>query len=214
MEPFALLVIARTQSLAQRLRSALDMEEYLIRWVPSTAQALKLGLAPSLVILDLPPSGGARCIARLRRRFDAPLLALSRAEQLVPPVVDASLSWPCSIEQLVDLIEITRIDHAPQVVRAGSMSLDTGTRRLQVNGALYQLRPLASRILALLMARAGQVVPRDELFRHVWRLDDGDNTRALDVHIAYLRRALEAEPRKPKLILTERGVGYRLQPPE
>jgi two-component system response regulator RegX3 len=48
----------------------------------------------------------------------------------------------------------------------------------------------------------------------VWHTNDGDNTRALDVHIAYLRRKLEADPRRPKLIVTERGVGYRLHPPD
>jgi DNA-binding response OmpR family regulator len=213
MEPFTLLIIARTQSLAKRLRGALDVEEYLIRWVSSTAQALRLDLVPSLVLLDLPLSSGTRCVARLRRRFDAPLLVLLRADQPVPSPVDASLARPYRIERLIELIEVTLIDHAPQVIRAGGMSLDTGTRRLQVNGTLFQLRPLGCRILAFLMARAGQVVARDELFRRVWHTDDGDNTRALDVHIAHLRRALEANPRQPKLIITERGIGYRLEPP-
>jgi DNA-binding response OmpR family regulator len=93
------------------------------------------------------------------------------------------------------------------------MSLDTEARRLQMNGSLHQLRPLACRILAHLMAHAGEIVPREELFRRVWRMDDTDNTRALDVHIAYLRRELEEDPRHPTLIVTERGVGYRLKPP-
>jgi DNA-binding response OmpR family regulator len=52
------------------------------------------------------------------------------------------------------------------------------------------------------------------LFQRVWRVDDGDNTRALDVHIAYLRRVLESDPHYPRLIRTERGLGYRLQPPD
>jgi DNA-binding response OmpR family regulator len=99
------------------------------------------------------------------------------------------------------------------MVRVGGMSLDTRARRLQVNGSLYRLRPIGCRILALLMARAGSVVHRDELFHRVWQVDDRDNTRALDVHIAHLRRTLEPDPRHPQLIVTERGLGYRLQPP-
>jgi len=93
------------------------------------------------------------------------------------------------------------------------MSLDTELRRLQLNGAVHQLRPIGCRILAVLMGRAGTAVPREELFRRVWHTEDGDNTRSLDVHIASLRRQLEEDPRHPQLILTERGVGYRLQPP-
>lgn len=213
MEPFTLLVVARTQSLAGHLRGALDAEQYLIRWVPSVVQSLKLGLRPSLVILDLPSSGGARSAARLNREFDVPVLALAREGQPVPPHVDASLARHKSVEHLVELIEITLIDHSPDKVHAAGMSLDLRTRRLQINGSVYQLRPIGCQILALLMARAGKVVSRDELFRRVWRTDDGDNTRALDVHIAQLRRELEPDPRHPQLIVTERGVGYHLQPP-
>jgi DNA-binding response OmpR family regulator len=149
-------------------------------------------------------------VTRLKGRFGAPVLALVSREQPVPEQVDASLSTPYEQGDLVEQIETLLIDHSPHRMQAGGMSLDTKSRRLQVNGATHQLRPLGSRILALLMARAGQIVPRDELFRRVWGTDDGDNTRALDVHIAQLRRQLESDPHQPKLILTERGVGYRL----
>jgi DNA-binding response OmpR family regulator len=200
--------------LARRLRAALEGEEYIIRWVSSTTQALELDLRPSLLILDLPPSGGQRSTARLKRAFDVPLLAIARPGLPLPDSVDVSLPRPYQLERLVDEIENTLIIHSPDLVRAGAMCLDTQTRRLQVNGSLHQLRPLACQILAHLMARAGQVVSREDLFRRVWHTDDGDNTRALDVHISYLRRELEPNPREPALILTERGLGYRLEPPE
>lgn len=214
MDPYALLVVARTQSLAERLRGTLDAEQYLIRWVPSTAQARELDLQPSLVVLDPPPSGGVRCATRLKRRFQAPLLALLRAEQPIPDCADASLRRPFEVDQLAALIQTTLMRCGPHIVQVAGMSLDTRTRRLEINGDLYQLRPIGCRILALLMERAGSVVPRDELFRSVWHTDDGDNTRVLDVHIAYLRSLLEADPRQPTLILTEPRVGYRLQPPD
>jgi DNA-binding response OmpR family regulator len=213
MEPYTLLVISRTQSLAKRLRDVLDVEQYLVRWVPSTRQALQLDLRPALLILDLPPSGGSRSAPRLKRQFEAPLLAIFRGEQSLPKVVDASLARPCHLPHLVELIEATLIDHAPHIVRAGRMSLDRETRRLQMNGEVYQLRPIGCEILALLMAQAGDVVRRDELFRRVWQTEDGDSTRALDVHIAHLRREIESDSRNPAVILTERGIGYRLDPP-
>ena len=213
MEPYTLLIIARSQSLAKRLRSALDPEQYLIRWVPSTAQALQLELLPSLLVLDLPPSGGARSVLRLRRQFDAPLIALSGSDQSPPEQVDATLSRSARVSELVALIAVTLINHSPDMIHAAGMSLDRETRRLQVNGAVHQLRPIGCQVLALLMAQAGRVVPRDELLRGVWRSEEVDTTRALDVHIAQLRRQIEVNPRRPKLILTERGAGYRLQPP-
>jgi len=141
-------------------------------------------------------------------------VALARSGQAGLAQADASLVRPFEIGQLVELIEATLISHSPGIICAGKMCLDAEQRRLQVNGSVYELRPLANDILALLMRHSGQVIPRDELFRQVWHTNDGDNTRALDVHIAYLRRKLEADPRKPKLIVTERGVGYRLHPPE
>jgi DNA-binding response OmpR family regulator len=214
MEPFALLIIARSQSLAKHLRDALDAEQYLIRWVASSAQALHLDVSPSLLILDLPSSGGARSVTRLKRRFDAPLLVLLPADQAVPDQADGYLFRPYAPERLVERIETILMDASPHVLCVAEMSLDTDTRRLQINGTFFQLPPLGCRIMAVLMSRAGQVISRDELFRRVWRIDDLDGTRALDVHIAHLRHQLEADSHHPKLILTERGLGYRLQPPE
>ncbi|MGD9047172.1 MAG: response regulator transcription factor [Anaerolineae bacterium] len=213
MEPYTLLIIARTQSLAKRLRGALDAERYVIRWAPSTKQALALTLNPSLLVLDLPASGGVRSVTRLKRRFGVPLLALCRADQSGPPQADACLPRPYRTQALVDLVETTLINHSPHMVCVADISLDTASRNLQIDGTVHQLRPIACRIMAVLIAQAGKAVPRDELFRRVWGTDDGDRTRALDVHIAYLRRELEDDPRRPRLIVTERGVGYRLRPP-
>ena len=214
MDSYALLVVERSQSLAAHLRRTLDAEQYLIRWVPSTTQALALDLWPSLLILDLPPSGGARSVPRLKLRFEVPLLALLQPGQATPGQVDAFLPRPFTVAQLEEAIYATLMAHTPHVVQVKGMSLDTRTRRLQVDGVFYQLRPIGCQILAVLMARAGNAVPRDELFHRVWHTDDGDNTRVLDVHIANLRRLLEVDPRRPKLIVTEWRVGYRLQPPD
>ncbi len=213
MEPYSLLVISRTQSIAKRLRSALGAGECLIRWVRSTGQALDFDPDPDLLLMDQPPSGGARNATRLKRRFDAPLLLLSRAGLGIPEDVDATLPRSAETERVVDLIEATLIERSPHRVRAAGMSLDREMGRLQMAGEVYQLRPTGSQILAELMAEAGKVVPREELFRRVWQTEDGDNTRALDVHISHLRKEIEPDPRNPVLIVTERGVGYRLEPP-
>ena len=212
MDPYTLVVIARTQSLARQLKAVLDPAQYLVRWVPSTSQALALDLEASLVMLEAPPTGGRRSVAWLKRRYDAPLLVLSRHEADPALAADATLFHPFTAEQLVAQIQTTLMSCMPDVLQVPGMSLYTKTHRLQVRGSLHQLRPTGSRILALLMARPGEVVSRRDLFRQVWHTEEVDSTRALDVHISYLRRVVEATPRYPQVIVTVRGVGYRLEP--
>lgn len=212
MASYTLVVIARTQSLVRQLREALDPSQYLIRWVPSTSQALHLDLEASLLILAAPSTGGCRSAVWLKRRFSAPLLVLLPPGTPALAKADASLRRPFSVEELVAEIQTTLVTCAPSVVQAPGMSLDTQTHRLQIGGHLHRLRPTESRILAVLMDSPGAVVARDELVRKVWDAEEGDGTRALDVHISHLRRVVEETPRYPKLIVTVRGVGYRLDP--
>jgi DNA-binding response OmpR family regulator len=62
----------------------------------------------------------------------------------------------------------------------------------------------------MLMNHHGEVVERERLFRQVWNTDYTGDTRTLDVHISWLRQAIEKDPRNPKFLKTIRGVGYRL----
>jgi two-component system KDP operon response regulator KdpE len=202
------------------LQASFDAEQYCLRWVPTASQALGLDLRPNVVILELPSSGGTRNLARLKRRFPVPVLALTQGDhrrsgtpQGTSEGVEASLARPFRMAQLVQLVHVTLMASAPGILRAPGMSLDTKTRRLQVNRTLYQLPPIGCRIMAVLMARFGSVVSREDLFRDVWHTEHRDSSRALDVHIAGLRRLLEPDPRHPKLIVTERRVGYWFRPP-
>ena len=213
MVPANLLVIARTRSLARRLQDALGADQVRARWLPSTSQALVLEMSPALVLLELPDSGGERDTVRLNRRFDAPLLALYRSGHPLPEGADASLCRPFRMAQLAHLVQKTLQKHAPGILQAAGMSLDTQSRRLQVGDRFHQLPPIGCQILALLMEAPGRAVARDELFRRVWNTEDGDSTRALDVHVSHLRRIVEPDPRHPCLIVTERGLGYRLESP-
>jgi two-component system, OmpR family, KDP operon response regulator KdpE len=214
MVPYKLLVVARTQSLAKRLQDALGGDQHLIRWVPSTSQALALDFEPSLLLLDLPPSGGSRSVAWLKEQFNSPLIALPRPGLPFPAGVDASLPHPWTMAALTDLIQSTLMASMPDIVQVGALTLDRRAMLLQVQGASHVLRPTGCRILALLMARAGSVVSRDEIFHRAWHTDDRDHTRVLDVHIAYLRRLIEPDPSHPTWIRTERGIGYWLEAPD
>lgn len=214
MGQYSLLVIARGQTLVGRLQRVVDPEQCSIHWAASTRQAMGLDTHPDLLVVDLPPSGGVRTIAQLKRRFPVPVLAVQRPGR--PPIPEIDATFPSTVEptQLAGLVESTLRTSTLGIVRAPGMSLDTTTRRLEVNGDSLQLPPLACQILAVLMRRPGRVVFRDELFRRVWQTEYRDSSRALDVHVAILRRLMEPDPRRPKLIVTERGFGYRFDPPE
>ena len=137
MEPDTLLIVARTQSLVNRLRAVLDADRYVLRWVSSTRQALGLDVEPGLILLDLPASGGDRCAIRLKERFDAPLLAMLRATQSVPVEADAHLSIPCDLDLLLARIESAEADL--EMAEATLALAKAGARQETLDHALAQL---------------------------------------------------------------------------
>ncbi len=89
--------------------------------------------------------------------------------------------------------------------------LDLRALELHANGRAYRLTVMEADLLAYLVRHAGQVVSRKAILEDVWGLHEDTDTRAIDNFIVRLRRYLEADPAKPTLIVTVRGVGYRLQ---
>jgi DNA-binding response OmpR family regulator len=77
-------------------------------------------------------------------------------------------------------------------------------------GKSTKLTPRLVTLLQMLMEHHGEVVERETLFKKVWETNYTGDTRTLDVHISWLRRAIELDPEKPKFLKTIRGVGYRL----
>jgi DNA-binding response OmpR family regulator len=73
-----------------------------------------------------------------------------------------------------------------------------------------KLTPRLVRLLRILMERHGEVVEREALFKQVWETNYTGDTRTLDVHISWLRKAIELDPDNPRFLHTIRGVGYRL----
>jgi len=92
----------------------------------------------------------------------------------------------------------------------GLIRLDTERRRVRCQGREARLTPRLAQLLQILMEHPGAVVERAQLFRQVWKTEYTEDTRTLDVHISWLREALEEDPRHPQFLKTIRGVGYRL----
>ncbi|MCC6990869.1 MAG: response regulator transcription factor [Acidobacteria bacterium] len=100
---------------------------------------------------------------------------------------------------------------AADVVGFAGHRLDLRALELHANGRAYRLTVMEADLLAYLGRHAGQVVSRKAILEDVWGLHEDTDTRAIDNFIVRLRRYLEADPAKPTLIVTVRGVGYRLQ---
>jgi DNA-binding response OmpR family regulator len=98
----------------------------------------------------------------------------------------------------------------PHVYANGAISINLDTHEAQVNGQAIELTPIEFKLLACLVDHEGKVVSHDYLLDQVWGQEHKDARHYLKLYIWYLRQKLEAEPTHPRLILTQRGVGYRL----
>lgn len=94
--------------------------------------------------------------------------------------------------------------------RMGPIVIDSDRNLVQCNGQRTTLTPRLMSLLDALMEKPGKVIPREKLFKNVWKTDYTGDTRTLDVHISWLRQAIEIDPRNPQLLITVRGVGYKL----
>jgi DNA-binding winged helix-turn-helix (wHTH) protein len=120
-----------------------------------------------------------------------------------------AVSEPNPVRLMAIVVELGRILRE-DVHEFGSLRVDVGHRQVTQNGKPVCLTQLEFQLLRHLMERAGSPVSRDELLRSVWGYDSEAFTRTVDVHVGYLRQKLEQDAKHPKLIVTVRGVGYKL----
>jgi len=120
------------------------------------------------------------------------------------------LALPFTVRKLNNRIKALLPIQSKNCLKAGAVQLDLEQHQVRCQGRKTHLTPRLTSLLEVLMREPGAVVKRDDLFREVWETDFIEDTRTLDVHISWLRKALEKDPRKPKFLKTLRGVGYRL----
>jgi two-component system, OmpR family, KDP operon response regulator KdpE len=179
---------------------------------------------PDVVILDLglPDLDGVEVVRRLREWSTVPVIILSaRArEQDKVAALDAGaddyLTKPFGAGELLARLRVA-LRHAASrgrpgepAIRVGGLEVDLAARRVHLEGAEVHLTPIEYRLLAALVRHAGLVVTHRQLLRDVWGPAYVEHTHTLRVHMASLRRKIEREPARPRYLLTELGVGYRL----
>jgi DNA-binding response OmpR family regulator len=178
---------------------------------------------PTLVVLDLNlgATDGLELLPELRRRTAAPILILSvrAAEEDVVRGLDLGaddyLTKPFSPRTLLArvraLLRRSGAEEAPEPIVAGALVLDLERQTVTVAGKGHvRLTPLELRLLQLLLARAGDTVPAERLISHVWGARGYGDKQLLKQLVHRLRRKLEADPARPRILLADPGSGYRL----
>src|SRR6266508_23395 len=169
---------------------------------------------PSLVIVNAPSlrSTGIRiCLSIRKKDAKIPIILIVEKEKVVDKeLVDSILSLPFTAQKLVNRVKALMPGDGNNVVSVGPIRLDLENRRVRSLGKNTKLTPRLITLLQFLMDKHGAVVEREALFKKVWETNYTGDTRTLDVHISWLRRAIELDPDSPKFLKTIRGVGYRL----
>lgn len=176
---------------------------------------------PHLVIVNAPSmrTTGKRICQSLRdKSVTLPIVLIVDAAANNTDKVEANvvLTLPFTLQKLVNRIRplLPNLDRK-DLLQVGPLQLDTEQRLVRCLNRQAKLTPRLVALLKILMEHPGQLIERKELFMQVWDTAYTVDTRTLDVHISWLRQAVEDDPRHPRFIKTIRGIGYRLdiEPP-
>jgi len=180
---------------------------------------------PDLILLDLglPDIDGLKVIGRLREWTGVPIIVLSARGQESDKVAaldagaDDYVSKPFGVGELLARMRVA-LRHAarsPQdpdqaTFSVGDLHVDFERRHVDVAGTPVRLTPIEYRLLATLIRHAGKVVTHRHLLKEVWGPTYSEEAHYVRIYVAQLRRKLEADSARPRYLLTEAGVGYRL----
>jgi len=225
------LLVEDEPALRRFLRAALAPRGFRLVEVETAAAAEMAATShnPDLVLLDLglPDGDGIALTRRLREWMQAPILVISARGREADKVealdagADDYLTKPFGVDELLARMRVA-LRHAARaaggteepVLEVGSLHLDFPRREVRVDDREVRLTPIEWKLLTLLARNAGKVITHRQILREVWGPAEGHQTHTVRVHMAALRRKLEADPARPRLIVTEPSVGYRLRDPD
>jgi two-component system KDP operon response regulator KdpE len=223
------LVIEGEGRLASLLGPRLEPRGVQVPSTPDAQEALALAHRdrPGFVILDMATAGmaGWQACKQIRQMADVPIAILSSGVKQTGQIRGVVLGEDGETDAALTLEDLeahicSAVDRAGTHVWGGSASYDDGTLRIDLErqvvsreGETTDLTPLERRLLGCLLRRPGQVVPYYELLEEMWGSAYEEDRHSLYVYVHSLRGKLEQNPRDPRYIRTEQGVGYRFAPP-
>lgn len=170
---------------------------------------------PDALVIDaasLRTTGSRICKSIKSSKPGLPVILITSKDNL--PVngsyADVRLLHPFTVRKLVNRIKLYAPGKGEEKIKAGPISLNTERLALSCNGNEELITPKMAKVLIYLIEEKGNVVKREDLFRRAWDTNYTADTRSLDVHISWLRKIIEKDPRRPKLLVTVRGKGYKL----
>jgi DNA-binding response OmpR family regulator len=224
-----ILLVEDEPTLSETLRYNLEREGYTVLSAADGVHGLELARReqPDLLILDimLPRLDGFSVCRILRQESDVPILMLTARQDEVDRIAglelgaDEYVAKPFSLGELLARVRaiMRRTDRQPsgsrEVLDAGALRVDTGSRRAWRAGAELTLSQKEFDLLTCLIRNRGMALSRDVLLERVWGYDFLGDSRTVDVHIRWLREKVEPDPGRPIYIQTVRGVGYRFEIP-
>ena len=220
-----ILVVEDEPEIRRFLRTSLASEDYrVVEAETGERGAIEAGtLKPDLAIVDLglPDIDGIEVIRRIRKWSPLPIIVLSaRArEQSKVEALDAGaddyVTKPFAVGELLARVRVAlrhaaRAPSGEEILAFGETTVDLQRRKITRAGAEVHLTPLEFRLLTCLAQHLGMVVTHRQLLREVWGPSHVEHTHYLRIYMKQLRDKLESDPIRPKHLLTETGIGYRL----
>ena len=220
------LLIEDEPAMRRFLRAALGTHEFRLVEAGTMREGLAqaAGRNPDVILLDLglPDGDGLDATRQLREWTTTPIIVLSARGQEQDKIAaldagaDDYLTKPFSVGELLARMRVALRHRAtggevPQLFEAGALRVDLARRTVTVGENDVHLTPTEYRLLAMLVKHAGKVLTHRQLLLEVWGSHNATQTQALRVYVTQLRHKIEQDPARPRLLLTEPGVGYRLK---
>ncbi len=227
-EPLATILVIEDEPQVRRfLRASLTKNGYRIVEAVTAEEGLTLAAThnPDVVLLDLglPDMDGIEVTRRLREWMTAPIIVISargREEDKVDALdvgADDYLTKPFGLGELMARLRVA-LRHAAKKGDAGDavfvmddLRVDREKRIVQIRNEEVHLTPIQYKLLVLLVQHAGKVMTHRQILKEVWGPPYATQTQYLRVYMGQLRQKLEVDPARPRYLLTEPGVGYRLK---
>jgi two-component system, OmpR family, KDP operon response regulator KdpE len=223
------LVVDDEPQLLRALQVNLHAEGYQVLTALDGTTALQHAESshPDLIVLDLglPDINGVDVITRIRRSSSTPIIVLSARHGSVDKVraldagADDYVTKPFGLDELLARLRVAErrlstSDGGEQVltVDVGDFEVDLASRKVIRDGLPVRLTPREWAILQLLVRNPGRLITQQQMLAKIWGPGYDGETHYLRVYMGQLRRKLEADPARPRHLLTEAGMGYRFEP--